>query len=81
MIHNLNSALKSTDLPPWEKNIQNVPKSIRTTEGSKHSGTNLHQENMWSYKNKSNVKLPSGQANSGQQASGGRKLSKIAHPL
>lgn len=33
------------------------------------------------YKNKSNVKLPSGQANSGQQASGGRKLSKIAHPL
>lgn len=64
-----------------EKKIQNVPKSIRTTEGSKHSGTNLHQENMWSYKNKSNVKLPSGQANSGQQASGGRKLSKIAHPL
>lgn len=49
MIHNSNSALKSTDLPPWEKKNQIVPKSIRTTEGSKHSGTNLHQENMWSY--------------------------------
>lgn len=86
MIHNSNSAQSTLNHPTFllgkKKIIQNVPKSIRTTEGSKHSGTNLNQENMWSYKNKSNVKLPSGQAyNSGQQASGGRKLSKIAHPL
>lgn len=54
--------------------------SLRTTEGSKHSGTNLYQDNMCSY-NKSNIKLPSGQANSRQdQASGGRRLSKLASP-